>query len=179
MKILVAYATRYRSTAEIAEFMGDVLREHGFEVTVEDCDNIVSIQGYDAFVIGTPVYTGTWLPTMQLFVQRYQDALFAKPVYCFMTCIHVLEDNGEAHARRFYIPAHLLKQFTLRDCAVFPGKLNLQDVDWQERWTISVRYAGVNSPTAMNGDFRDWVVMKQWIQRVARQVTSSADSASL
>ena len=63
-RILVACATRHRSTAGIAAEIADMLRRDvpGAVVDVRDAAQASEVAGYDAAVIGSAVYLGRWLP---------------------------------------------------------------------------------------------------------------------
>jgi menaquinone-dependent protoporphyrinogen oxidase len=54
-RILVAYASRAGSTAEVAEVIGRVLREGGPEVDVCPVGAVHSLAGYDALVLGSAI----------------------------------------------------------------------------------------------------------------------------
>jgi menaquinone-dependent protoporphyrinogen oxidase len=54
-RILVAYASRAGSTAEVAEVIGRVLREGGPEVDVCPVGAVHSLAGYDALVFGSAI----------------------------------------------------------------------------------------------------------------------------
>ena len=60
--ILVAYTTRKGSTAEIALAIAKELENTGAAVTVSDMATVSSLDGYNAVVIGAPVYTGKGCP---------------------------------------------------------------------------------------------------------------------
>lgn len=55
-KILVAYATVYGSTAEVAEAIGATLREQGLEADVMPAAEVRSLDGYSGVVAGTAMY---------------------------------------------------------------------------------------------------------------------------
>ena len=58
--ILVAYATKHGSTAEIAEAIGADLRERGHAVDVTSAHDVHDVSTYDAVVVGSAVYLGHW-----------------------------------------------------------------------------------------------------------------------
>jgi menaquinone-dependent protoporphyrinogen oxidase len=58
MKVLVAAASRYGATAEIAQAIADVLGERGLDSTVTQPEQVGRIEDYDALVLGSAVYTG-------------------------------------------------------------------------------------------------------------------------
>ncbi|HEX6383591.1 MAG TPA: flavodoxin domain-containing protein [Anaerolineae bacterium] len=52
--ILVAYATRYGSTQEVAQVVAAMLREGGLEVEIQPMRKVRSLEGYRAVVLGAP-----------------------------------------------------------------------------------------------------------------------------
>src|SRR5690349_17833280 len=110
MKILVVYATKHGSTAEVAEFIGQVFREHDIDTTVNRVENIQSVEGYDAFVLGSPVYASLWLTEMSQFLERFESQLSKKPVYYWMNCIRVLEPDGREHALKEYVYTPMMEK---------------------------------------------------------------------
>lgn len=103
MKVLIAYATAHGSSSDIARAIGDVLKAHGEQVTVEDVRNITHVDGYDAYIFGSAIHSGTWLPEMKGFLHAYQPQLAGKPVYFWMSCIRVMEQDGMEHVSEFYM----------------------------------------------------------------------------
>ncbi|MGW5365467.1 flavodoxin domain-containing protein [Actinopolymorpha pittospori] len=59
-RVLVAYATRDRRTAGIAERIGADLISEGLEVKVAPAKAVDSVAGYDAFVLGGAMHGGRW-----------------------------------------------------------------------------------------------------------------------
>src|SRR5262245_35554408 len=98
MKVLIAFATRHGSTKEVAQFIGDVLKEHDIDVTVQLVDQVQSVSGYDAFIIGSPIYGGMWLTEFSQFLEKFKADLSAKPTHLWIMCIRVLESDGLDHA---------------------------------------------------------------------------------
>jgi menaquinone-dependent protoporphyrinogen oxidase len=172
MRLLVAYATTHGSTAEVAEFIGQVFREFDIETVVALAKDVQSVSGFDAFVIGSPVYGGMWLSEISQFIHRFGSELAKKPVYYWMTCIRVLEADGRQHAMDEYVHKPTLEKIGVRDIGVFAGKLNLDDIDWQERWTLAARYDGKALPGTRNSDFRDWNAIREWARQVRTKLVS-------
>ncbi|MBE0689894.1 MAG: flavodoxin domain-containing protein, partial [Anaerolineae bacterium] len=59
-KALIAYASKYGATAEIAERIGQTLRESGLAAEVKPADQVDDVSKYSAVVLGSAVYAGQW-----------------------------------------------------------------------------------------------------------------------
>ena len=67
-KVLVVYTTRTGKTKEIANAVAEGLRFAGAEVKVVDAKNIKNeseLEGYDAYVFGSPTYHGEMMQPMK------------------------------------------------------------------------------------------------------------------
>ncbi len=88
-RILVAYATMFGSTAEIAEAIGAALRDDHTEVDVRGVLDVDDLRPYDAVVVGSAIYNGEWLPEAVRFVRLHQTVLRNMPVAYFAVCMLV------------------------------------------------------------------------------------------
>lgn len=82
--ILVAYASKGGATAEIADWIGDALRRAGMTVEVRPAETVPSLEGFDAVVVGGPLYMGKVLKPVPAFLSRHRSALATKPVALFI-----------------------------------------------------------------------------------------------
>ena len=67
-RVLIVYATRTNSTQEIADLIAEGIRFTGNEAVVEDVKDIkneADLDGYDAYVLGSPTYHGEMLQSMK------------------------------------------------------------------------------------------------------------------
>ena len=83
MKLLVTYASKYGSTAEIAEVIGKELGKRNYEVDVKPVSRVDNLTGYDGFVIGSAVYAGSWMKPAAKFLRSNQEQLTERPVWFF------------------------------------------------------------------------------------------------
>jgi len=170
MKILVAYATAHGSTAEVAQFIGRVFSTYNADVTVANVIDIQSVEGYDAYVLGSAIHAGLWLQDMCLFMDRFEEALKSKPSYFWVSCIRALEDDGRKHALKYYFDNKLLESFDLRKQAVFTGKLNVNAITRHEQWFLVANYDGKLTTGNINHDYRDWKAIAAWANGVANDL---------
>jgi menaquinone-dependent protoporphyrinogen oxidase len=172
MRILVAYATAHGSTAEVAKYIGQVLEEHGHIPHIMDMKDAHESHDilYDAYFIGTAIHGGEWLPEAYDFLNLYSDELAKKPVFCWVSCIRVLENRGYDWVLNNYLPPWLLQKVNLYDVTAFAGKLNLKEISFEEEWALALKYDGHHSAVDFEGDFRDWQSIRLWTQHIALQL---------
>lgn len=82
-KLLVAYATRYGSTREVAEHVAATLRGQGSAVEVAPAASVRDLGDYDAVVLGAPYYYGKMIKDGAAFLERHRAALESMPVALF------------------------------------------------------------------------------------------------
>ncbi len=81
--ILLAYATRYGSTQQVAETIADTLRKVGLEVDIQPMQEVRKLDKYDAIVLGAAIYNARWHPDAHQFLSQHQEALRQLPVAIF------------------------------------------------------------------------------------------------
>jgi len=72
--ILVAYASKKGSTAEVAAFVGKRLREHGLVADVRRAAEVEDLALYDGVVLGGSLYFGRWHDDARAFLSRFGTA---------------------------------------------------------------------------------------------------------
>jgi menaquinone-dependent protoporphyrinogen oxidase len=81
--ILLAYASRYGSTQEVAETITAALRKVGLEVDLQPMQEVKRIDKYEAVVLGAAIYNAKWHPDVHQFLAHHQNALTQRPVAVF------------------------------------------------------------------------------------------------
>jgi menaquinone-dependent protoporphyrinogen oxidase len=164
-KILVAYATRAGSTAEIADAIGKKLAEGGTGVDVMPVEKVQSIEGYKAVVMGSAVRAGNLLPEMTDFVRSHKDELRKMPVAYFAVCMvlreNTLKNRDKANA---YLDS-LRKEAAPVDTAVFTGKMDYSRLMFFEKFVI--KYI-IKVPEC---DLRDWQQINNWAADLLPKLT--------
>jgi menaquinone-dependent protoporphyrinogen oxidase len=149
-----------------------------FEVDLANLETMPELKtDYDAIVLGSAVHNGKVLPEIVSYIRKYHDKLVKKPLYLWLTCIRVLEPNGREHVLHHYIPQSELGDLPLLDVGVFAGKLDLDSVNWNEAWTLAIRYDGATPPRNHDGDYRDWKAIEAWVKQTAQSIDSLVGEA--
>jgi len=164
-QVLVAYATKYGATAEIAEKIGQVLRQAGLTADVLPADRVGDVSDYRAVVLGSAVYVGQWRKEAVRFLKANETMLAGKLVWLFSS-----GPTGEGD------PVELLQDWRFpeklqpiadrirpRDIAVFHGAADVGKLSFIEKRMLKM----VKAPT---GDFRDWEAINAWATAIAAEL---------
>lgn len=158
-RILVTYATRAGSTAEIAAAIARTLSDRGFAVDVKPIKAQPEIAGYDAIIVGSAIRMGHWLPEAVDFVKVNQAALSDVPVALFT--VHML-NTGDDETSRANRAAYLNTVRPLVNPvaeAYFAGAMNFARLSFLDR--LIARMVG-----AVEEDRRDWTAIETWAEEV-------------
>lgn len=162
MNVLVAAASRNGATTEIADAIGRTLRGRGLSVTVAAPERIGEIGGYDAFVLGSAVYTGHWLQPTRELVERVARLIAARPVWLFSS--GPVGDPGRKLVQQMGADPvdlpDLRERTNARDHRMFAGRLIGEHASFAQRVSLHV-FRG------FEGDFRDWSAIEQWANEIA------------
>jgi menaquinone-dependent protoporphyrinogen oxidase len=160
-RILVAYASKHGSTREIAQVIGDVLQVAGFTVKVAAVSTVGDLSPYDAVVLGSALYAAHWQRDANRFVARHLAALQARPVWLFSS--GPLDRSADAG---LLPPAPSVALTTdpigARGHPTFGGRL-LADTPGLDPQILA---------THPIGDFRDWIAIRAWAARIARDLAA-------
>lgn len=159
-RVLVGYATKTGSTVGVAERIGEVLGERGFDVDVKPMTETKSLDGYDKVVLGSAVNGGTWLPEAVEFVESNAAALKAISTAAF--CVHIMNagDGDKETAKRLAYLDKVRSVFRPVDERFFLGKGPEEDANFVMKWAFRA-FGG-----AGEGDCRDWGAITAWAQDV-------------
>jgi menaquinone-dependent protoporphyrinogen oxidase len=161
-QVLVAYATKYDATAEIAEKIGEVLRQAGLRTDVLEVDDVDDLSSYQAVVLGSAVYIGKWRKEAVRFLKANEKTLADRPVWLFSSGPAGEGDPVELlDGWRFPEDQQdIADRIQPRDIGVFHGRLDVKKLNAVEKWMIK----NVKSPI---GDFRDWEAITAWATAIA------------
>ena len=171
MNVLVAYTTRHGATAGIAEHIATTLAGRGHEARALPVEEVSSLDGYDAVVLGGAAYIMHWLKPAVRFAKMHRDELVDLPVWLFSSGplgTDLVDAEGEdvlesTRPREFEELTTLLRP---RGEQVFFGAYDPEaaPVGIVERVTRRMPAARDAMPA---GDFRDWEAITAWAEQIA------------
>jgi menaquinone-dependent protoporphyrinogen oxidase len=161
-KVLVAYASKYGSTREIAETIAEAMRENDIMVDLSSADKVSEIRDYNAVILGSAIYVGNWPKSAVSFLKGNQKFLKEIPVWLFSS-----GPSGEGEPAQLvdgvlYPPSlkPLIEEINPVDITVFHGDINLTKISAMEKWAIK------NVVKKPFGDYRDWNSIQKWTNMV-------------
>jgi len=161
MTVLVAYASKHGSTQGIAERIAGKLRQMGKQVDVQPVDTVKNPGSYEAYVIGSAIYFGSWMKEATEFVHQNKTTLAGRPVWLFSVGplgVDFMDDEQQPKAKPVF-----QEHIKPRDHRVFFGALDHNKLTFTERMmTKAVR--------APEGDYRNWEAIDTWAESIARDL---------
>jgi menaquinone-dependent protoporphyrinogen oxidase len=160
-KILVTYASRFGSTAGVAEAIGKTLAELGAQVDVLPMRDVTDLASYQAVVAGSAINGGAWLPEAMQFVQAHRAELAQKPFAAFLVCMTLtMRGDYRQHVATWLEPVRVLVK-PLSE-GLFAGALDIRKIpSFSDRlkFRLSVVFG-----VWKEGDHRDWDAIRAWTE---------------
>lgn len=160
MTVLVAFASKHGATEEIADAIGDALRERSVETNVLPVEDVTTLEIYDAVVLGSAVYAGHWRGEAREFVEHHGDVMLHKPVWLFSS--GPLGEPPEPAEDPVEIP-DFMEALQAKEHRLFAGKADQEKLSFGERAIMKM----VKAPY---GDFRPWQDIESWAGEIAESL---------
>jgi len=157
--ILIAYGTKAGSTAEIAEYMGELFREKGALVDVLPVEQVRDLTPYCGVILGTATRVGKPLNSVLKFVREFEYSLEPLAVAYFVVGIAMREDTPEhrAQAEAVLEPLRQIKKPCME--GLFAGKVEYAKIEQPWRTLVSHN----KEDEIGEGDWRDWDAIRAWV----------------
>lgn len=167
--VLVAYATKYGATKEVADAVAAALREAGCVVEVQPVRHVRSLEAYGGVVLGAPLYIGRWPKDARAFLTRQQASLSAHPVAVFSG--GALEaDEAQTKGVREQIDKQLAQFPWLSPVAVLAvgGKYDPASLRFPDSLLAKLPPSPLHGAPA--SDVRDWEAIADWARALAEKL---------
>ncbi len=151
-RVLIVYASRTGTSAEVAEAVAQVLREQGLAIDVRSVDQVRGdLSAYWAVVLGCSLHRHRLLPEMMGFVRKYREELSTKTMAYFAVGPAMREDTPEHRDQllRCLEPLRRVKE---------PISAGL--------------FVGRRAKTP-EGDYLDWQAIRSWAEKLATELKPS------
>jgi menaquinone-dependent protoporphyrinogen oxidase len=164
-KILVTYASRAGSTAEIAEAIGETLTQNGAQVDILPMQDVKDLSLYRAVVVGSAIRGSKWLPEAMDFIRAHRAELLKRPVATFTVCITLAMSNSNQYRQAVagWIEPVRLQVRPVSE-GLFAGRLDFTKLPLTLD-TLKLRLV-VALGIFPKGDRRDWNAIRTWAENL-------------
>jgi menaquinone-dependent protoporphyrinogen oxidase len=175
MNALVIYGTRWGGTVNVAEKIGQILKDEGYSVEVVDAkQSPQKVDAYDLVIVGSGIRADKWTKEALNFIEKNAALLRTKKTALFVSC-QMADEGKEAQdkAKNRYLEK-TAAQYGLKPVSFgfFGGFLDFSKshglfVDVLVRVNRkSLRKNGLDIGKVR--DTRDWNVIEAWARKVAK-----------
>ena len=165
-KALVIYASEYGSTEGVARVIAKVLCDDGKDVELMRVQDVMSLDGYEHVIVGSPIQYDTWMDEAKEFVNKYEKQLSLIKVDYFFTCL-TLSQKTEKTIQQAQQYADGLMQINMhvvpRYIGQFAGVLDYNKFSFSFRILAHIMFAVLG---VKEGDYRDWSAIKKWSNKI-------------
>ena len=158
-KILVAYATRYGSTLEVAEKISEKLQELGHVCDCMDFQDVEDITKYDGLIAGSAIHMGKWLPEAKEFMEGKRAFLSTIPVVLFSLGITLTNPTDHVTRKALFATDEICQYVTPKEIKLFAGRLIRDELIDADRDLVIL----AKPPF---GDFRDYRELEKWTTEI-------------
>jgi menaquinone-dependent protoporphyrinogen oxidase len=162
-KILVTYASRTGTTAEVAEAICRSLTESGAEEDVLPMQAVKDLSPYGAIVAGSAIRAARWLPEAVQFIRTHQSTLRHTSFAMYTVCITLaMADTERYRAAVSGWTAPIRAIVPPLSEGLFAGMIDFDKLpfNWE---TLKLR-ATVAMGIFPRGDRRDWNAVRAWAE---------------
>jgi menaquinone-dependent protoporphyrinogen oxidase len=165
-RVLVSAGSKHGATQEIAERIGEVLRERGHDVDVAPPEEVVGLGRYEAVILGSAVYAGHWTANALELAGRVSERKEDLATWLFSS--GPIGDPPKPEEDPVDV-SEIFESTGARAHQVFSGKIDKSKLSFGEKAIlIAVR--------APEGDFRDWAEIESWATDIADELVKETSA---
>jgi len=157
MRVLVTAASKHGGTREIASWIAEAMRAAGVEAIVSEPDEVETLQGIDAVVLGSGVYAGHWLKEANAFVDQFGPAFATRDVWLFSSGPAgdpLKPENDPVDIATVRVATHA------HDHRMFAGRIERSTMGFAERTVMAAL-------RVHDGDWRPRPAIEAWAREIA------------
>ncbi len=166
-RVLVAYASRHESTAEIAAAIAGELDAAGCAATLHEARSVDELAAFDGAVIGSALYLGRWDEAALDLVRRERAAFAAIPTWLFSSG-PVGVGTATARPQRLPQPEDVaaLAEEIGAHTTTFGGRVDPADGGFETQ---------IMATAGLVGDWRDFGRIRAWARAIATDMLARAE----
>ena len=163
-RVLVAYGSKYGSTAEIAERIGETLREAGLPVDIRRAGEVDELGSYGAIILGSGVYGRRWTRDARMLLGRLRPGEHEVWLFSSGWIGKPPPSPAKLVSPRIHRAASRL---SAHDDAVFGGRVPVDP-------SGPIARIMARATPEEQKDARDWASIEAWARGIARTLSREA-----
>ncbi|MBN1306251.1 MAG: twin-arginine translocation signal domain-containing protein [Anaerolineales bacterium] len=160
-KVLITYASKCGSTAEIAQTIGQTISKTGAFVEVLPIALVSSLSSYQTVFLGSAIRRGSWLPEAKSFIANHQQELGNMPTAWFTVCMTLYQDTPENRQKVKDFLQPVREIFQPQSEGYFAGKVDPKKLSLLDNTILNI----IGVP---EGDYRNWNTISQSASETCR-----------
>ncbi len=175
--VLIVYSSWTGTTHEIANEISKVLKDNSFKVDVMKADNLINIENYDAFIIGTSIHAGKTVRNFRQFIKKNLDTLTSKPTALYVVCANMMNDTEKNRQETLeWLNNAINKYDSLNPFSIglFGGAFITEGNDFN-KLNVIMRKIIISMKKKIGEDqektdFRDWDSIRGWEDNLVKSI---------
>lgn len=172
-KVLICYGTRYGSAGEIAENIGEILRNRGATVEVVNLkkEKVKNLEKFDVVIIGSGIQMGKWTKEPLKFLKKNRETLSRKKIALYVSCMSAAEQEKCTQARIDYLDTVIASfpeiepvSMGLFGGLLDPSRGNFMTKKIMQALMTEFTEEGEEFPERV--DLRDWEQIRIWTENL-------------
>ena len=174
-RILIAFASRFGSTSEISQEIGDILKQEDFKVDLIDLKGnsgkIPNLSDYEGVLVGSGIRMGRWTKEGLKFLKNNRNELKKMHLGVFVSSGKAANPETYDLAREKYLETPLSKLELLRSDVMIEAFGGVFDLSASNHYSffekkmlkrIAKSSAGFIVQDGKMNDFRNWQLIREW-----------------
>ena len=186
LRVLIAYASRFGSTSEISQEIGDILRQENFTVDLIDLKGnsgkIPNLTDYEGVLVGSGIRMGRWTKEGLNFLEKNRKELNQKHLGLFVSSGEAANPQTYEKAKKKYLEEILRKMGLLQSDVMIEAFGGVFDLSASNHYSffekkmlkrIATSSAGFVVQDGKMNDFRNWQLIREWATAFGDQIKTS------
>ena len=130
MKGIIVFASKYGSTAEYAHLMAQKLHTEALRASEVPSEAVLAAE---FIVLGSPIYSYSVLPDMEVFLKKNREVLAEKPLAAFVVCGDSMwNPKAEEGGNKNLVKLTRLLPSEPIAIAVLGGRMRMEELDEED-----------------------------------------------
>lgn len=176
-RLLIVYASKHGQTEKISNFISAELVQMGHFVDIFDVESIpetVSVQNYEAVIVGAPVYVSGFPNHLKKWVKSHSDILAFKPSGFFSVCLGVLENDESAQKDERQIVEKFFNESNWhpKQWTIFAGSITYSKYNWFLKRIMHAlaKKSGTDTEYDHDYEYTDWNKVHQFTENLVHDL---------